>query len=107
MAHRFTYVPGAAWTFAGSGTTGTYTYNLPALAGAGTITVTSSSVSRVPDGAFFNVRADGVLILSSPCLVNGSQSAYVPPRTLVITVQVTDNCIGGGVTVNSWSLTGG
>lgn len=87
-----------SWAISTTGGTATqgYDYNLPPNASAGVVTVSTNSPTcgGTPGGTSFVVKADGVTILTTGCIVNNSQQVNVPLHTLVVHVDVVNNCSG-------------
>lgn len=89
-------------------TTGGYDFFLPANANPGTVTVTTLAgvCGPGPDGTSFVVKADGVTKLTTGCIVNTSQNASIPANTLIVHVDVTNNCLGGGRNAATFTISG-
>jgi hypothetical protein len=77
---------------------GSFDFPLPPGANGGSVTVFTDAPTCLggPDGTSFVVKADGVAVLTTGCIVNTSQVAIIPPGTLNVHVDVVNNCLGGG-----------
>lgn len=96
---------GVSWSIYLAGTSsGVQTFNLPASAASGSVTVQTTSAGRPIDGTSFIVQADGITKLVTGCINDGSQSCAIPAGTLQILVTVTNNCLAGGGA--SWVISG-
>lgn len=58
------------------------------------------------DGTSFVVKADGVAILTTGCIVNTGQSVAVPPGTANLEIIIVNNCLGGGRNPATWVVSG-
>ena len=57
--------------------------------------VTDGSSPVDGEGVIFSVILDGILVYTSACMENGSDTVPVPPGTLTIEVTVVKGCNGG------------
>lgn len=90
-------------------TTPPATVTLPAAARVGSIifSAVSPPCSGTPQGVVFQLRLDGVLVYTTACMVNGTDSFPVPANTVTVNVTAAFGCNGGAdPTIASFSGAG-